>query len=422
MTARQLLAVFTCITINTLDGFDVLVIAFAGPSIAREWGLSPDMLGILFSAGLLGMTLGSILLAPLADRHGRRPITLLCLLIITLGMYMAAMAGTMTQLASMRFITGLGIGGMLASLNTLVAEYSPRHLRSLMVSLFQVGYPIGATLGGIVAWFLIAEYGWRSLFWFGGSLSLLALPVALWRLPESAEYFFASGRVDALARGNDERRKLGLAPLDRLPVETGTGQQGLLKIIWRDLRSETLLLWSCFFMLMLTWYFVVNWTPKLLVDAGFNVSQGISGGVVLSIGGVIGGIMLGALSVHTSVFTLTRYYAFAAAICLAMFALLAGDLRSMMLLAGLIGFAVAGTMVGLHACAPLIYPAQTRNTGLGWAIGVGRSGAVLGPYLAGLLLGRGMSRTDIYMIFCLPMVMAVIALWRLARQHESRQP
>ena len=254
MTSKQLFAVFTCIVINTLDGFDVLVVAFAGASIASEWGLTPESLGILFSVGLLGMTLGSIFISPLADKHGRRPVTLFCLVTITIGMYLSALTQELSQLALMRFITGLGIGGMLASLNTLVAEYSPEKLRSLMVSLLQAGYPIGATVGGIVSYFLINEYGWRSLFWFGGSMSLLILPVAILKLPESADYFFNSHAKDALARGNREREKLGLAPLTELPVGEVSSSGNLFKTILGDLRTHTLLLWTAFFMLMMTWY------------------------------------------------------------------------------------------------------------------------------------------------------------------------
>ena len=425
MTPKQLFAVASCILINSLDGFDVLVIAFAAASIAAEWGLSPQSLGVLFSSGLLGMTLGSLIIAPFADRHGRKPIIILCLIIITVGMFLSALTQTTAQLAAMRFLTGLGVGGMLASLNTLVAEYSPLRLRSLMVCLLQSGYPIGAAVGGIVSVFLIGEFGWRSLFWFGGAVSLLILPIAVFRLPESAEYLFSRGGGEALARGNIERAKLGLPPLDAAAA-AATAQEapaaqkpaatrGMLRVIWGELRTETMLLWLCYFMLMLVWYFVASWTPKLLVDGGLNVRQGMSGGVLLSIGAVIGGVLLGLLSLRRNVFYLTRNYALLAVASLFGFALLAEGLGAMMLLAGFMGLSIAGTMVGLYSCAPHIYPPHTRNTGIGWAIGFGRGGAVLGPWLAGALLAREFTADAIYMAFSLPMLLAMFALWKLAR-------
>ncbi|MGI9229035.1 MAG: MFS transporter [Gammaproteobacteria bacterium] len=422
MTSRQLFAIASCIIINTLDGFDVLVLAFAAASIAAEWNLSPTELGLLFSSSLLGMALGSMTIAPLADRYGRKPITILCLIIITCGMILSALAQSTPQLALMRFLTGLGVGGMLASLNTLVAEYSPLHLRSLMVSLLQSGYPIGAAVGGLVSVVLIGEYGWRSLFWFGGSVSLLMLPFAIRYLPESAEYLFSRGDETALAKGNIERRKLGMPELDALPAAQAGPTSSMLKVIWGDLRTQTLLLWFCYFMLMLVWYFVASWTPKLLVDTGLNIRQGMSGGVILSIGAVTGGVLLGIMSVRLNVFVLARNYALLAVGALFAFALLAEGLGSMMLLAGFMGLAIAGTMVGLYSCAPHIYPASARNTGLGWAIGFGRGGAVVGPYLAGELLARQFSPDSIYMAFSLPMLLAFCALWLLVRKQATASP
>ena len=435
MTPKQLFAVATCIAINSLDGFDVLVIAFAAASIAAEWELSPQSLGLLFSSGLLGMTLGSLTIAPLADRHGRKPVTILCLLIITGGMFLSALTQTTAQLAAMRFLTGLGVGGMLASLNTLVAEYSPLRLRSLMVCLLQSGYPIGAAVGGMVSVILIGEFGWRSLFWFGGAMSLLFLPLAVFYLPESAEYLFSRGDVESMAKGNRERAKLGLPPLDASAMsaasapaahatpmsaaQTAPTRPGVLPIIWGELRVQTMLLWLCYFMLMLVWYFVASWTPKLLVDTGLNVRQGMSGGVILSVGAVIGGVALGLLSLRRDVFFLTRNYALLAVGSLFAFALWAESLVGMMLLAGFMGLSIAGTMMGLYSCAPHIYPAAARNTGLGWAIGFGRGGAVLGPWLAGALLAREFTPDAIYMAFSLPMSLAMLALWLLARRQQT---
>lgn len=416
MTPKQLLAISICIFINTLDGFDVLVIAFAATSLAEEWDIAPKALGMLFSSGLLGMVFGSILIAPLADQLGRRPVILLCLITITAGMYASAITQSTTQLASARLFTGLGIGGMLASINTLVAEYSSLRLRSLMVSLLQAGYPIGATLGGIVSVYLIGEFGWRSLFWFGGSVSLIILPVAFWCLPESASFLFSQSDEQALEKGNRERRRLGLEPLHELPIISTTSSSSL-KQIWDELRLQTILLFIAFFMLMATWYFIASWTPKLLVDAGLDIEQGISGGVVLSAGGILGAILLGYLSIDRNVMKVTRNYMFAGAFSLIIFALVSNSLTSIMLIASAMGFFVVGSMIGLYAISPQIYPPSSRNTGLGWAIGFGRFGSVLGPYIVGVLLSMSFTHQDIYILFALPMLVAMISVMIIIHIH-----
>ena len=184
MRPVQIIAVAMCVVINMLDGFDVLVMAFTAPEIAREWQLEPQSLGILFSSGLLGMALGSLFIAPLADRVGRRRIILLCLLTISLGMAASAFMNSVASLVSTRIVTGLGIGGMLASITTITAEYSSDARRGFSISLVQSGYPIGATIGGSIAAVLIVQYGWREVFMFGALCSALMIPLVYLLLPE----------------------------------------------------------------------------------------------------------------------------------------------------------------------------------------------------------------------------------------------
>ena len=158
MSRLQILTVGICLVINMMDGFDVLAISYAAPSIAAEWHMAPADLGILFSSGLAGMTLGSLILGPMADRYGRRPMILGCLIVISLGMILTAFSQNLWQMATLRLVTGLGIGGMLASINTLVAEYASHKRREFCISILQSGYPIGATIGGTISAFLIAQY------------------------------------------------------------------------------------------------------------------------------------------------------------------------------------------------------------------------------------------------------------------------
>ena len=188
MSVFQIQTVFICTLINMMDGFDVLVMSFAAASVSSEWTLSPYQLGILLSAGLFGMAIGSISLGALADRLGRKRLVNICLVIVTAGMFASAYSENQEQLLAFRFVTGIGIGGMLATLTTLVSEYSNESSRGLCIGFLQSGYPLGALLGGIVSVYLIDSFGWRSLFIFGGSLSLIMLPFVFWKLPESLDF------------------------------------------------------------------------------------------------------------------------------------------------------------------------------------------------------------------------------------------
>ena len=188
MRPVQVLAVTICVVINMIDGFDVLVMAFTAPSIAAEWSLEPQSVGVLLSAGLFGMSAGSLFLAPLADRLGRRNTILICLIIISIGMLASAFTWSVLTLASARVVTGIGIGGMLASITTITAEYASHKRQGFAISMVQSGYPVGATIGGTIAAVLIVAWGWRSVYVFGAACTLVMIPLVLRYLPESLEY------------------------------------------------------------------------------------------------------------------------------------------------------------------------------------------------------------------------------------------
>lgn len=416
MTRFQLGAVLICLVLNLIDGFDVLAVAFAAPALAQDWKLPPDALGVLLSAGLMGMTAGSLLLAPLADRWGRRAITLLSLVLVSVGMLAAAATRGSLELAAARVLTGLGIGAMLPSLNTIVAEYSSSRRRELALSVMATGYPIGATLGGTAAIFVAARFGWRGIFVFGGLLSTLMIPVVLWRLPESLDFLLSKRPAGALDAVNALLRKLGRAELAALP-ETNRAAHSTQprELVAGALARPTLLLWLAFFCVMFVFYFVMSWTPKLLVEAGLTKDTGLSGGVLVNVGGVAGTVLLGVLARRLGVFRLHAVALLAAAAAIYGFGLASGALVLALVLAVLVGFFLFTSMVGLYVITPAIYPTEVRNTGTGVAIGIGRLGGILSPYLAGLLLSEGVRPDQIYMVFGLPMLVAAVASVALAR-------
>lgn len=408
-----------CMVINMMDGFDVLVIAFTAPSIAADWQLSSTAVGWLLSSGLMGMVLGSLLLGPLADKFGRRVLILICLVIITVGMLLSGFCQGVIQLAAMRLLTGLGIGGILPGLNTIVSEYSSFRWRSFWVSLLQTGYPIGATVGGVLTAVLIATYGWRSAFFLGGMVSLIMIPLVWRALPESLDYLLARRPADALDRVNEVLGRLGRQKISSLPTPAAdspgrkTGYANLLSNA--VLRFRTILLSLAFFVVMLSFYFVMSWTPKILVDSGLSTAQGISGGILLNIGGVFGCVLLGYLSSRLPLQRLIKLYVILTAFLMIVFAQTGSHIGTMVLVAACLGFFMFGSMVGLYALAPQLYPTQSRAAGISIAIGIGRIGGVMSPALAGMLFDSGWGKADGYLLFALPLAVTVAAIVVLGR-------
>lgn len=416
MGRMQILAIAICVMINMLDGFDVLVMAFSAPSIAQEWDVSLTELGGLFSAGLIGMALGSLFLSPFADAFGRKNIILLALLIMSFGMLLSAFASDYWELLVLRVMTGLAIGSALASLNTLVAEYSSDKRKNLSISILQAGYPIGATLGGMFAAFLIGELGWRSLFIFGGLASLALIPVVLMWLPESLDYLIKCHPKTALIHVNTILLRMKKTTMVTLPTPSFEEQRrvpSVHNLLKQNLRKQTIYLWLSFFMLMFTFYFVLSWTPKILVDAGLSVEKGISGSVLMNFGGVIGGIALGYYSNYFGLKRSIQTVMILCAISMLAFGLFTAHLSVLLFIAFFTGFLIFSSMIGLYALAPDIYHTEIRNTGMGWAIGVGRLGAICGPYLAGVLLNSGWSSSDCFFIFLIPLLISAFAVSKI---------
>jgi len=423
MSRFQIVAIMVCIVINMMDGFDVLVIAFTAPSISAEWQLSNASLGWLLSSGLLGMALGSLVLGPLADKIGRRNLILLCLLVISSGMLLSAFSQDVAQLTALRLFTGLGIGGILPGLNTIVSEYSSLRWRSFWVSFLQTGYPIGATLGGILTVFLIAEFGWRSAFVLGAVASFAMIPI-VWRfLPESLDYLLTNRPPDALSRINHLLSRMGRSEIEQLPQVTGASERpktGYADLFSNSLlRNRTILLCIAFFVMMLTFYFVMSWTPKILVDSGLSAQQGISGGIILNVGGIIGSMLLGYMSSRLPLVRLIQVYVALTAILMILFAQVSGQIGVMVIVAVCLGFFMFGSMVGLYALAPHLYPTQSRSAGISLAIGLGRIGGVAAPIIVGFLFEAGVEKTDGYIWFAVPLIITIVALVLLGRGSNA---
>jgi benzoate transport len=412
MSALQWRVVVLCWLVNVLDGFDLLAISFAAPAIAGAWQLAPQTLGIVFSSGLLGMTAGSLLLGPLADRIGRRRMIVLATAVLGLSTLATAAAGSVEQLLALRAVTGLAIGALLPSLNTLVAEYAPDRRRNLAISFMHLGYPVGGIAGGSLAGQLIPAAGWPAVFIAGGLFTLAILPLLLAGLPESLQYLLRDPRPAARQAAQRIADRLGLtltAAALAAPSRPG-GVQGVLARGWR---APSLALWSCFFLGNLTLYFLLNWTPTVLIAAGLPTSQAIRAGMLLNLGGGIGMLCLGQLSARWSIYPLMSGFFVAGAVLI--MALGQNDRASgwLFALTVLAGVFSLGGLIGLYSLAARLYPDATRASGVGLALGAGRFGAILGPYLGGLLIGLGWPMGRYFVLLALPMLAAAAILWRV---------
>lgn len=417
MSRYQIWVVVLCTLIAALDGFDVLVVAYTGPAIRADWSLAPTDLGILFGAGLAGMGVGAVTVAPIGDLLGRRPTILLSLWILLLGMFASAFAEGLAGLAWLRFFTGLGIGAMLANVNIMVSEYASSRRKAICVSMMSVGYPIGATLGGLVAVYLIGAYGWRSVYLFGAAAAAVLLPL-VWRvMPESLDYLLARQPANALEQCNRILLRMGREPLVALPpkptanITRGPRLGGLL------LRG-TLRACGAYFAVMMTCYFLLSWTPQILTSSGMTQNIGISGSLLMNLGGIAGCLVYGLLSPRLGARTLAAAIMVGLFVGAVIFAAMPQSLLPLLLAAVWVGVCLFSSINTLYVLVPQSFPARVRSTGTGVAMGAGRLGAVVGPVAAGYLITMGLDKTVYIAILALPMLAAAMLVLGL-RAHQE---
>ncbi len=424
MSKWQLSAITLCILLVSLDGFDVLSISFAAPGIAREWGIDRAALGIVLSMELIGMGVGAFILGYLADRFGRRPIILFSLAVMSSGMYLASIASSVVLLSAIRLVTGLGIGGILASVNAMAAEFSNRRCRNLSVSLMAAGYPLGVIIGGSIASLLLASFDWRAVFLFGAILTLVFLPLAWLLMPESISYLMHKRPAGALQRINRCLKRMGHATIESLPPEPAEQPHISMTRLFRpDLLRTTLLLSVAYFTHIMTFYYLIKWIPKLVVDMGY--SPALSGSVLVwaNVGGVSGAVLLGLLSRRYNVRSLVIGSLVLAAVMVAVFGTGQSTLTHLSLVAAVAGFFTNAAIVGMYALFAQAFPTEVRAGGTGFVIGAGRGGAVLGPVIAGFLFESGQGGLlMVSMLMAIGSLIAAVALFVLPQREVADSP
>ncbi|BBO25712.1 MFS transporter [Alteromonas sp. I4] len=410
----QLFVILMCILLNALDGFDVLAISFASPGIASDWNVSRGALGIVLSMELVGMAIGSISLGNLADRLGRRPTILLCLSLMTIGMGACAFVNSLNYLLVFRFLTGLGVGGMLASTNALVAEFANAKYRNLAVILMATGYPIGAIVGGYISTELLALYNWKVIFVFGGAVTGSFLVICWLLLPESIDFLASRQPQNALQRINKILKRIGHNPIASLPkLENQQASSGFSTLITNNLRAVTGLLVIAYFAQIMTFYYILKWIPKIVVDMGYEPT---SAGTVLvwaNVGGAVGSLIFGVIASRLKLRPLLIAIMLCAFVMVSVFGLGPQTLLQLSVVSAATGFFTNSAVVGLYALMAQSFPAEVRASGTGVVIGIGRGGAALGPIVAGYLFQSGYGLFDVSVAMGFGAVVAAIAIFSL---------
>ncbi len=419
-TNLQLRTLILCFILNMLDGADVLVVSFVAPVLTSEWGVSDAVFGLVFSSGLAGMTLGALFLAPFADVWGRKALILVATTVIGSGMVASAFVSSVPELVVLRFWTGLGIGSMLASVTALASEFAPERYRAFAVTTATAGYPAGATLAGLAGGWIIPELGWQGMFITVGLCSVLILPVIMLLLPESVEFLLARQPRRALARVNGYLAAQGLTTLSELPPQCSSARSSASRppishLVRPDLRLGTLLVWGAFFASFFTLYFLTSWGPRIAVEAGYPLAVAINGSAVFNIGAFIGLVGLGWFAARLELAKLIAGFFLLSAATMIVFGAWHKPETAFFTGMLVIGFLVQGGFGGLYAIAARLYPTEIKTTGVGWAIGIGRLGAVAGPIVGGLAIEAEFSLLASFTLFAVPMVIAALLTVWLAR-------
>ncbi|HUD96493.1 MAG TPA: MFS transporter [Woeseiaceae bacterium] len=420
MSRLQIVAVAMTVVLNALDGFDVLAISFASPGIAAEWGINRAALGIVLSMELIGMAVGSVLLGGVADRFGRRKTMLGCLGAMAGGMFMATTVTGLIDLSIWRVITGLGIGGMLATINATAAEFSNARRKHLCVSLMAIGYPVGVVFGGTIAAQLLQTYDWRSVFYLGTTMTAVCIPLVYFLIPESVHWLTYKQPEGALEKINRTLKRMGHAAVSALPaMSSKPGGRRVNDIFAPALLATTVILTTTYFLHVMTFYFIIKWVPKIIVDMGFMASSAASVLVWTNVGGATGGAVLGLLSLRYNVKGLTVAVLVLSTVMIVIFGHTSPDLTKLSLICAAAGFCTNAGIVGLYAILAHAYPTHVRASGTGFAVGMGRGGSVLAPIVAGFLFEASVTLPTVSILMGLGSTLGAGILLRLKLSPEQ---
>lgn len=405
-----------------LDGYDTQCVAFVAPIISKAWGLKPGSFGPIFSAGLFGSVIGSLIIGPLADRAGRKLLILVSIAIFTLFTGTCALATSFSELLIYRVLAGVGLGGALVNCLPVASEFSPERKRTLVVSSCLWGFPFGAVFGGLFAGDLMAVYGWQAVFIVGVILPLVLLPFIFAWLPESIRYMALPGEsrgkeIASILRRIDPKGRYQASDKFYLP-EPSAARGNVKELFGPGLAAGTLLLWLSGFCSLIMVYLLINWIPTALNQAGISVKIAAMGTSMLSFAGIVGNVLIARTAGARNPLWLIAGSYLLGAVAVATIGFATGSIAWVMTAIFFTGFFVIGGQITMTAYGTNFYPTAIRSTGMGFFQAAGRIGSLIGPLLGGAVLATIKEPSALFLLCMIPALIVVVATAMLAGRSK----
>ncbi|MCA8326077.1 MFS transporter [Burkholderia cepacia] len=411
---------FWCALIIVFDGYDLAVAGIALPAIMKEMGVNPAQAGFMVSSALFGMMFGNIVFGTVAERIGRRRAIAACLTLFSVFTAAAGLAPTPVLFGVARFLAGIGIGGVMPNVIAHMTEYAPRRVRNTLVTLMFSGYSVGGMLAAVMGKGMIDAHGWQSVFVAAGAPVLL-VPLLMKWMPESLPFLIRHGRTDELARIAQRldpayRRQPGDCYV--VPRVDHTGNAPVRQLFDDGRGFSTVMFWIACFMCLFMVYALSSWLTRLMAGAGYSLGSALTFVLVLNAGAMVGAIGGGWLADRLPIKTVLVSMYLLAAVSIT---LLGYPMPTALLfvLVGLAGASTIGTQIVNCAYAGQFYPMAIRSTGIGWTLGVGRSGAILAPIVIGVLVGIDLPLAQNFMAIGLPALVAAVAVGLIDQRRSA---
>lgn len=411
----QKLVILLCFLIVVMDGFDVVIMGFVGPSLKEAWNLSNSDLAPVLSAALFGLTFGALAAGPLGDRFGRRKILIVSVFVFGLFTLLVAFATQIWHMIVFRFIAGFAMGGIMPMVATLAKEYSPERRSALLVTIVFAGFTVGAAGGGFLAAWLIPHWGWTSVFWFGGIVPILLSVFMLFKLPESLAFMVHKGAdrarirkiVEWCAPGSTTAESTFFIP----QPQTATGSENPVKtILNRHYGKGTVLLWVIYFSHLFLVYLLGSWMPTMIKESGMTAAQASIISAMFQLGGPLGSIMLGWFMDRFEPHRVLALSYLSGAAVLVLMSGLGAEYLLLCITSFYIGAAFNGGGTGMNALSSNFFPLPARATGNSWMHGIGRTGAIISAFAGAWMLNAGWDFSTVAKALTVPALIIACAL------------
>ena len=376
-----------CAVVTAFDGYDISSAGIAAPALADAWRMAPQAFTPALVWGSIGLFVGAVSSGLLGDRLGRKASIVVAVLLFGVFSILCALAPSVPMLTLFRFGTGLGLGAAIPLTVALASDYTPRACHAQAVASMATGFPLGAAIGGFAAARLVHAYGWQSIFIIGGVAPLLYLPVLAALLPESPQVLARREGLSDRVRGLLSRMGAELEPADIAAAPRHQARtQALTVLFGQGFAGRTLLLWAALSLHFLVTYLLLSWLPSLFHAEGLTTGQSILATTMFQPGGLVGGLAIGWFCDRFGAERSLVCTVLIGAVFIAILGLAAMPFTGTLLIMAGVGFGVGGSQMSMNALAGALYPPQVRATGVGWALGIGRLGNIVGPFVGGVML------------------------------------